>query len=89
MQYTPKDVFYGQLAGMLEAVAAGTTTVVDHAHITMSPDHPKLGIAATVSSGIRSVFCYTPINRVKAFDPLSFHENPLEDWVGLPHASYI
>lgn len=66
---------------MLEAIAAGTTTVIDHAHVTCSPDHAKLGIAATASSGIRSVFCYTPIMRVKEFNPLSFHPNPFEDWV--------
>lgn len=66
---------------MLEAVAAGTTTVVDHAHITMSPEHAKLAIAAIASSGIRSVYGYTPILRVKNFNPLAFHENPLEDWV--------
>ncbi|KAF3049561.1 hypothetical protein E8E11_005672 [Didymella keratinophila] len=70
-----------QLAGMLEAVAAGTTTVVDHAHVTCSPDHAKLAIAATASSGIRSVFCYTPIMRVKQFNPLIYHPNPFEDWV--------
>jgi cytosine/adenosine deaminase-related metal-dependent hydrolase len=79
--YSPKDVFYGQLAGMLETLTAGTTTVVDHAHLTISPDHAKLGIAATASSGIRSVFCYTPIMRVKHFNPLTYHPNPMEDWV--------
>ncbi|KAF1954586.1 Metallo-dependent hydrolase [Byssothecium circinans] len=81
MQFTAKDVFYGQLAGMLEALAAGTTTVVDHAHINVTANHTKQGIAATASSGIRSVFCYTPINIVKSFNPLTFHDNPLEDWV--------
>ncbi|KAH7394568.1 hypothetical protein BKA66DRAFT_456686 [Pyrenochaeta sp. MPI-SDFR-AT-0127] len=80
-QYSPEDVFYGQLAGMLEGIAAGTTTVVDHAHITRSADHVKLAIAATASSGIRSVFCYTPLVRVKHFNPLTFHMNPFEDWV--------
>ncbi|KAH7390954.1 hypothetical protein DE146DRAFT_150289 [Phaeosphaeria sp. MPI-PUGE-AT-0046c] len=81
VQYAPEDVFYGQLAGMLEGIAAGTTTVVDHAHITCSPEHAKLAIAATASSGVRSVYCYTPIMRVKHFDPLTFHPNPFEDWV--------
>jgi len=66
---------------MLEAVAAGTTTVVDHAHVTCSPDHAKLAIAATASSGIRSVFCYTPAMRVKQFNPLTYHSNAFEDWV--------
>jgi cytosine/adenosine deaminase-related metal-dependent hydrolase len=81
MQYTPKDVFYGQLAGMLEGIAAGTTTVVDHAHISCSAEHVKLAIAATASSGIRSVFGYTAMMRVKHFNPLEFHPNPFEDWV--------
>ncbi|KAJ4366373.1 hypothetical protein N0V83_008009 [Neocucurbitaria cava] len=80
-QYSPEDVFYGQLAGMLEGIAAGTTTVVDHAHITLSPDHARLAIAATASSGIRSVFCYTPVMAVKQFNPLGFIQNPFEDWV--------
>ncbi|KAL1591356.1 hypothetical protein SLS60_012055 [Paraconiothyrium brasiliense] len=80
-QFSPEDVFYGQLAGMMESITAGTTTIVDHAHITCSPDHAKLGIAATASSGIRSVFCYTPIMRVDGFNPLTFCRNPLDDWV--------
>lgn len=80
-QFSPEDVFYGQLAGMMEAVAAGTTTLVDHAHMTCSPSHAEQGIAATASSGIRSVFCYTPILRVKSFNPMTFHPSPFEDWV--------
>ena len=66
---------------MLEGISAGTTTVVDHAHIAMSPEHVKLGIAATTSSGIRAVYCYTPTVRIKSFSPLSIHENLMEDWV--------
>jgi cytosine/adenosine deaminase-related metal-dependent hydrolase len=81
LQFSPKDVFYGQLAGMMESIAAGTTTVVDHAHITRSPEHVKLAIAANASSGIRSVFCYTPIMLVTQFNPLTFHPNPFENWV--------
>ncbi|KAF2119313.1 hypothetical protein BDV96DRAFT_683937 [Lophiotrema nucula] len=80
-QFSAKDVFYGQLAGMLESIAAGTTTVVDHAHITVSPDHAKMGIAGAASSGIRSVYCYTPVMRIKSWNPLTYHDNPLEDWV--------
>lgn len=79
--YSPTDSFYGQLAGMLESISAGTTTVVDHAHMTHSPEHVELAIAGTASSGIRSVFCYTPIMRAKHFNPLTFHPNPFEDWV--------
>lgn len=66
---------------MLEGIAAGTTTLVDHAHITQSPDHAKLAIAATASSGIRSVYCFMPIMRVKQFSPLTFHPDLFADWV--------
>lgn len=79
--YTAKDGFWGQLAGMLEALAAGTTTVVDHAHILFSPDHARLGIAATASSGVRAVYCYQPQARPKSLTPLEMEENPLENWV--------
>lgn len=37
--YTPEDVFWGELGGCLEALDAGTTTLVDHAHINISPAH--------------------------------------------------
>lgn len=40
--YTLEDTFYGQLGGALEAIDAGTTTVVDHATVNLSPDHGKL-----------------------------------------------
>lgn len=33
------DVFWGQLAGAMESVDSGTTTVVDHAHINLTPDY--------------------------------------------------
>lgn len=39
--YTPTDVFWGQLGGCLEALDAGTTMVVDHAHMNYSPQHSK------------------------------------------------
>lgn len=79
--YSAEDSFWGQLAGMLEALAAGTTTVLDHGHNLVSPDHAKLSIAATASSGVRSVYCYNPNVRAKSFSPLVMVENPLEDWV--------
>jgi cytosine/adenosine deaminase-related metal-dependent hydrolase len=31
--YTKEDIYWGQLGGSLEAINAGTTTVVDHSHI--------------------------------------------------------
>jgi hypothetical protein len=37
--YTPEDMFWGQLASCLEAIDAGTTYVLDHAHGIYTPEH--------------------------------------------------
>ena len=37
--FAPRDVFWGQLAGCLESIDAGTTTVLDHSNINYSPAH--------------------------------------------------
>lgn len=37
--FEAKDVFWGQFGGCLEALDAGTTTVVDHAHMNVTADH--------------------------------------------------
>ncbi|KAF2813037.1 5-methylthioadenosine/S-adenosylhomocysteine deaminase n1 [Mytilinidion resinicola] len=80
-QYTDPSIFYGQLAGCLEALAAGTTYILDHAHIDYSPTASKTALAATISSGIRSTFAYTPISRVVSWTPLTTSPTPLEPWV--------
>ncbi|OCL01990.1 Metallo-dependent hydrolase [Glonium stellatum] len=79
--FTPADFFWGELGGCLEAISAGTTTVVDHAHLNYSPEASKLAISATVSSGIRSIFCYCPTSRVASWKPFSMSRQPLEPWV--------
>lgn len=66
--YTPQDILWGELGGCLEALDAGTTTVVDHSHMAYSPDHGSAAISATIASGIRSFFCYGPIPRLSKWD---------------------
>ncbi|CRG83414.1 hypothetical protein PISL3812_00765 [Talaromyces islandicus] len=63
INFSPEDIFWGQLAGCMESLDAGTTCVVDNAHMSAGPDHGSAALAATVASGIRSVFCYgaTPL----------------------------
>ncbi|KAL6864020.1 Metallo-dependent hydrolase [Trichoderma novae-zelandiae] len=79
--YTPEDVFWGELGGCLEALNAGTTTVVDHAHMNYSPAHNNNALAAVVSSGIRSTFCYAPTTRVQQWDPeLTLNPDILPSW---------
>jgi cytosine/adenosine deaminase-related metal-dependent hydrolase len=56
--YRAEDVFIGTLAGALEALEAGVTTVVDFADCMLSPDHADESVRAHKESGIRSVLCY-------------------------------
>jgi cytosine/adenosine deaminase-related metal-dependent hydrolase len=39
--YSTEDLFWGQLAGALESIDVGTTTVVDHSSCNNTPDHRK------------------------------------------------
>ncbi|KAJ7490947.1 hypothetical protein FB451DRAFT_1124532 [Mycena latifolia] len=79
--FTPKDVFWGELGGCMEAIDAGTTMVVDHAHMNYSAEHSSSGISATVASGIRSYFCYTEMGRVASWSPFELSPSFMPDWV--------
>ncbi|KAF5668338.1 5-methylthioadenosine s-adenosylhomocysteine deaminase [Fusarium circinatum] len=79
--YKPEDVFWGQLGGCLEALEAGTTTIVDHAHISYTPEHNNAALSATIPSGIRSIFCYCPTGRVKTWKPFKMEEEFLPAWL--------
>ncbi|KIN08319.1 hypothetical protein OIDMADRAFT_100147 [Oidiodendron maius Zn] len=80
--YTSDDIFWGQLAGSLESIDGGVTTVVDHAHMTYSPEHATAAIRATASSGLRSVFCYSLISRFKDWteSTIEIDEEKIPDW---------
>ncbi|MEU8122786.1 amidohydrolase family protein [Spirillospora sp. NPDC049024] len=57
-RYRPEDVFAGTLAGSLECLDSGITTLVDWSHIQLGPGHTEANIAALRESGIRAVFGY-------------------------------
>ncbi|CRG86469.1 hypothetical protein PISL3812_03475 [Talaromyces islandicus] len=63
--YQPEDMFWGQLAGCIESIDSGVTTVVDHANLTYSPEHATEALRATASSGLRTIFCYGVMPRLK------------------------
>ncbi|POS79287.1 amidohydrolase [Diaporthe helianthi] len=75
--YSPADLFWGQLAGAMESVDAGTTTVVDHSHLNLGPDYPKTAIQALSTSGLRTVYCYSPKRHISSFSPLKLEEEPI------------
>lgn len=46
-----EDVFAGQYAGGLDALAAGVTSTIDHSHITNSPEHSDAAVEGLKASG--------------------------------------
>ncbi|KAF9003079.1 Metallo-dependent hydrolase [Cyathus striatus] len=66
------DVYVGQLAGCLQALHGGTTTVLDHFHCANSASHIDNAIQATVESGIRSMFCLAQGSPPTSIDPIQF-----------------
>lgn len=39
--YSLEDAFWGELSGAMEAIDAGTTTVVDHSSLNIGPEYRK------------------------------------------------
>lgn len=63
------------------SIDAGTTTVVDHAHMNYSVEHTNLAVSALVTSGIRSIFCYCANPRVKSWNPeFTMEPDFIPDW---------
>jgi cytosine/adenosine deaminase-related metal-dependent hydrolase len=60
--YRAEDVYNSNLAGSLECLNAGITTLVDWSHINNTPEHPDAAIAALKETGIRSQYAYGSAN---------------------------
>ena len=56
--FRAEDVFAGTLAGSLEALNAGVTTIVDWSHCTNTPDHADAAIAGLQQAEIRAVYAH-------------------------------
>lgn len=56
VHYRPEDMYVGNYLGMLEALDAGVTTVLDFSHCINTPEHADAAIEGTADSGARSVF---------------------------------
>jgi cytosine/adenosine deaminase-related metal-dependent hydrolase len=57
-RYRPEDVYAGELAGTLDALDAGVTTLLDWTHIQFTPDNTDETVRALRETGIRAVFGY-------------------------------
>ena len=60
--YRPEDVYASNLAGSLECLNAGITTLVDWSHINNTPEHPDAAIRALTEVGIRAQYAYGSAN---------------------------
>jgi 5-methylthioadenosine/S-adenosylhomocysteine deaminase len=60
--YRPEDVYASNLAGSLECLNAGITTLVDWSHINNTPEHPDAAIRALRETGIRAQYAYGSAN---------------------------
>jgi len=74
MFYRPQDVYLAQVGAVTEAIHCGITTVLDHSHIQLSEEHIKKCIQASIESGIRSVYCFAPINLPSSLNPLMMRD---------------
>ena len=60
--YRAEDVYASNLAGSLECLNAGITTLVDWSHINNTPDHPDAAVSALKETGIRAQYAYGSAN---------------------------
>ena len=60
--YRAEDVYHSNLAGALECLNAGITTLVDWSHINNTPEHPDAGIRGLQEAGIRAQYAYGSAN---------------------------
>src|ERR671915_1249954 len=60
--YRAEDVYASNLAGALECINAGITTLVDWSHINNTPEHPDAAIRGLQETGIRAQYAYGSAN---------------------------
>ena len=74
--FRPQDIHVATLAGALNQIDCGTTTLVDWCHNNPTPAHTDAGLAALRASGIRAMFMHgTPKPAPKPGQP-SYWEVP-------------
>ena len=60
--YRAEDVYSSNLAGSLECLNAGITTLVDWSHINNTPEHADAAIQGLKETGIRAQYAYGSAN---------------------------
>lgn len=57
-RFTAEDVYYSQLIGLHDAIDAGVTGILEHAHCTFSNETSRASLQASVDSGLRIWWAY-------------------------------
>ena len=60
--YRAEDVHASNVAGSLECLNAGITTLVDWSHINNTPEHADAAVTALRETGIRAMYAYGSAN---------------------------
>lgn len=58
VSFEPEHMLLAGYAGGLEALNAGVTTVVDHCHNLLTPEHAEAAVEGMLKSGVGGFFCY-------------------------------
>jgi cytosine/adenosine deaminase-related metal-dependent hydrolase len=58
-KFTAEDVYIGQLAGLLQTLDAGVTTILDHAHGSWSDATAQASLDGSIDSGARVFHGFT------------------------------
>ncbi|PIM66891.1 cytosine deaminase [Streptomyces sp. JV178] len=70
--YTPADMHISNLAGALNQLNCGTTTLGDWCHNALSPEHADAAVEGLLQAGIRAVFLHgTPYRSPDTPHPLA------------------
>ena len=56
--HTPDDIYAGVFGGAQASLDGGTTTVLDHAHCIVTPEHGDAALQGLADSGLRAVWAY-------------------------------
>ncbi|MGP4017555.1 amidohydrolase family protein [Saccharopolyspora sp. 5N708] len=59
-QYTPDDMYLGNLLTALNALDGGVTTILDNSHNTRTPEHLVASVEGLADAGIRAVHASAP-----------------------------
>ncbi|MFP2927702.1 amidohydrolase family protein [Pyxidicoccus sp. 3LG] len=77
--FRPEDIHAANLAGALEALDAGITTLVDYSHCMESPEHADAALSALEDARIRALFAYGYAAGARESPALPTHASRLQE----------